>query len=134
MAVAAVEPVTAEIELANEAGAAGLARRFVARKLGSAPFCAPDIVDDVQLLASELVTNVVRHTDTIVMTVSLSLSAGALRLAVQDDSRERPVCRPTELVEEGGRGLPLVERLSTAWGVEDVVDGGKTVWMLLEVG
>ncbi|MFC1436414.1 ATP-binding protein [Streptacidiphilus sp. N1-3] len=134
MAVAAVEPVTAEIKLANEAGAARLVRQFVAQKLGSVPFGAPDIVDVVQLLASELVTNVVRHTDTNVMTVSLSLDANTLRLAVQDDSRERPMCRAAKAHDEGGRGLPLIKRLSCDWGVEDIADGGKTVWTLLEVG
>ena len=134
MAVTAVDPVTAEIRLANEAGAARLVRRFVARQLGPSPFCTPDIVDVVELLASELVTNVVRHTETSVMVVSLSLRAGTVRLAVQDSSRQRPTCRAVSDHDEGGRGLWLVELLATDWGVEDIADGGKAVWILLELG
>ena len=134
MAIASVEPVTAEIRLANEAGAARLVRRFVARQLGSLPFCAPHIVDVAELLASELVTNVVRHTDTSVMVVSLSLHASTLRLAVQDDSRQRPTRRAVNDDDEGGRGLLLIELLATDWGVEDIADGGKAVWTLLEMG
>jgi anti-sigma regulatory factor (Ser/Thr protein kinase) len=133
VAIAAVEPVTAEIRLAGEVGAARLVRHFVARQLGVSSFCAPHIVDVVELLASELVTNVVRHTDTSVMVVSLSLRAASLRLAVQDDSRQRPTCRAVNDDEEGGRGLLLVELLATDWGVEDIVDGGKTVWAILDL-
>ena len=86
--------------------------------------------DDVVVLASELVTNAVRHggagaDDTVV--VHLAIAADVLRVEVCDHGPgfEPPaVLRPR--AEGGGNGLILVERLSSSWGVAG--DDGTCVW------
>jgi anti-sigma regulatory factor (Ser/Thr protein kinase) len=40
---------------------------------------------------------------------------------------------PDDPHDEGGRGLRLVERLATSWGVSRRPDGGKVVWCTLRL-
>jgi len=74
-----------------------------------------DAADTALLLTSELVTNAVRHGRPPVH-VHAEMSAGVVRVEV-DDASPSPI-RPQDpdLEDLGGRGLQLVEMLSTAWG------------------
>jgi anti-sigma regulatory factor (Ser/Thr protein kinase) len=94
-----------------------MARRFVRACLG------PDAPDDAvlltQLLVGELVTNAVRHarlgeSDTIA--VRLEARAGWLRAEVADPG---PCFDPSalDLGAEPFRGLAVVDRIATRWGV-----------------
>ena len=88
--------------------------------------------ENLALVVTELVTNVVRHaglspSDTFSM--DLTNSDTGVRLAVHDggcgfapDANE-----PDDLFETHGRGLVIVAALSDAWGVESDADG-CTVW------
>ena len=84
------------------------------------------LVDDAELLVSELVTNAVLHAHTGVA-VSLRVGAGVLRIEVADGSLDRP--RPRHPADDAvtGRGPLLVEALSTSWARERR-EGGKVVW------
>ena len=83
--------------------------------------CWPvDVVETVQLLASELVTNAVRHTESRLVRVAAAAEAGVLRVAVAD---EQPLVAAGALrvraprgSDFGGRGLALVEQLADRWG------------------
>jgi DNA-binding NarL/FixJ family response regulator len=103
------------------------ARRFVAETLQRWD-CA-DVLDDVALLVSELVTNAVTHggSDAEVVVV---LRRDAIRVEVRDDSAEIPERRTPSPTDVSGRGLELVSRLSTAWGAHRV-GPGKVVWFEL---
>jgi len=82
--------------------------------------------DKLALIVSELTTNAFRaHCNAV--TVSLSLDDDCLLIGVTDDAPGDPrVLQPTT-GQRHGRGLMIVEALSTRWGVER--DGqGKTVW------
>jgi anti-sigma regulatory factor (Ser/Thr protein kinase) len=85
--------------------------------------------DAVELLASELVTNAIRHAwgDP---TLTLCVQAGALRCTVKDANPVLPHLSSTDPGEEGGLGLHLVDRLSSAWGSNPVSEG-KIVWFEL---
>ncbi|MEV5427681.1 SpoIIE family protein phosphatase [Streptomyces sp. NPDC052701] len=90
---------------------------------------APDRADDVELVAGELITNALMHTEGSAV-VTLRVPAGAerrLRVEVEDSSSALP--RRREAGESGvsGRGLLLVELLADVWGVE-ARGGGKCVW------
>lgn len=87
------------------------------------------LVDDAQLVVTELVTNAILHTES-PCTVSLQLSDSALHIAVTDHGLGFPERQPFDLHREGGRGLLIVSSLADAWGVEPV-DQGKTVWATL---
>ncbi|MGV4887144.1 ATP-binding protein [Streptomyces viridosporus] len=85
---------------------------------------------DVQLCASELVTNVIRHLgEGVPVTVRVSCDGGRTRLEVTDpDPRALPVLHEAVGVDdESGRGLALLDALALRWGVEREPDR-KTVW------
>ncbi|WP_432117193.1 ATP-binding protein [Streptomyces sp. bgisy032] len=90
-----------------------------------------DFGADVQLCASELVTNVIRHVgEGVPVTVRVWCDGcGGTRLEVSDpDARARPVPRATVSAdEESGRGLALMDALALRWGVAHGPTG-KTVW------
>ena len=99
-----------------------------ARQALASLFTGPDdpIADAVTLTASELVTNVVRHTDSAgVMQAWDPKPDVPLRLEVEDHERALPkvVSDPTI----GGRGLSIVDNMADAWGVDPTVDG-KVIW------
>ena len=88
------------------------------------------ITDVAQLIITELVSNVIRHAHTD-MEVSVALRRRYLHLAVRDGSSEAPRRGgPNESLREEGRGLLVVEALTTAWGCAPAPDG-KVVWATL---
>jgi anti-anti-sigma regulatory factor/anti-sigma regulatory factor (Ser/Thr protein kinase) len=85
-----------------------------------------------QLVATELVANVVRHART-TMEFTAALRDGQMSLAVRDGSRRLPKPADPGFTDAGGRGLRLVRELTDAWGVLPVTDG-KVVWTRLTPG
>lgn len=100
--------------------ARNLTREFLA------PSCPDDAIETAALLVTELVTNAVLHART-PMVLEVELSPGRVHLSVADLSTARPVTRTLEMDAATGRGLVLVEELSTSWGIERF-DSGKQVW------
>ena len=82
--------------------------------------------DDLCLVATELVANALRHAGT-PMTVRLRIIKGGVRLEVEDGSTRPLRPRPAGPSDEGGRGLLLVDALSSRYGVEGEATG-KRVW------
>ncbi|KUJ68395.1 protein phosphatase [Streptomyces albus subsp. albus] len=85
--------------------------------------------DDMELVADELITNALLHTDggAVVTVRMLTGAERRLRIDVEDTSSTLP--RRREPGESGvsGRGLLLVDRLADVWGVESR-GSGKCVW------
>ncbi|WP_222436905.1 ATP-binding protein [Quadrisphaera oryzae] len=105
------------VRLPKDTRAPLLARAFVRKELGV--LCTPEARDRVELLASELVTNAVVHAGSLV-TMDVELEAdGSVLVEVADGSPDHPVLRDADLLEESGRGLELVDKLSVEWGVRD---------------
>jgi anti-anti-sigma regulatory factor/anti-sigma regulatory factor (Ser/Thr protein kinase) len=88
-----------------------------------------DLAAVAQLVATELVANVVRHAHT-TMEFPAGLRDGRICLAVRDGSRRLPQPADPGFADAGGRGLRLVRELTDAWGVLPVTDG-KVVWTRL---
>jgi anti-sigma regulatory factor (Ser/Thr protein kinase) len=82
----------------------------------------PELLDDIRLLVSELVTNSIRHAPTgsrgeVGLDVSI-LDDRRLRVEVADPgSGFEPRPRTTEATKPGGWGLYLVDRIADRWGV-----------------
>jgi anti-sigma regulatory factor (Ser/Thr protein kinase) len=91
----------------------------------------PELCDTAMLLCSELVTNAVRHAGTTVRISLDRLPDRTVRVAVMDGApRGHPrVVEPGE-EDESGRGMWLVDRLSSGWGT-DHSKHGKAVWFEL---
>lgn len=108
--------------------AARLARRYArATCAGTAP---PRVVEDVELVVSELVTNAVRHGHGRI-TMHLEVAPDRVVVGVQDEGAARPAPRQPDVSEVNGRGLALVAILATEWGVRPEPGGGKVVWCVL---
>jgi serine phosphatase RsbU (regulator of sigma subunit)/anti-sigma regulatory factor (Ser/Thr protein kinase) len=79
-----------------------------------------------ELLASELLTNALRHArGPIVLTVLLLDEI--VSLGVSDGDQPLPRLRKVSDTDEGGRGLQLVSMLASRWGARATADG-KVVW------
>lgn len=90
----------------------------------------PDLLIDVELVATELVTNAYEHTDHLLaVRVSRPVDRPVLRVEVDDDAPDRPP-RPGASTRGGfrGRGMLMIEGISKAWGVERGNER-KTVWV-----
>jgi anti-sigma regulatory factor (Ser/Thr protein kinase) len=113
---------TSLVELPCAVSSPAAARRVVRSCLGRHEQC-----DLIELLVSELVTNVVVHTDSGVE-LHLSQFDGYIRVGVSDRGGGTVQIRDADA--DGGRGLQLVEALAQRWGV-DARHDGKTVWFEL---
>ncbi len=112
----------------HEAGAAATARSRIGAEL-SAVGVDPRVIDDVVLVASELVTNAVRHTaGDDLLTVSWELVGAGVVVSVDDSSLGAPTLRNPRPEDPSGRGIPIVDALSSEWGVIPRLGDGKQVW------
>lgn len=116
------------VRLATKPAAVAEARNQV-----QAAICAWDVPVDPSvavLLASELVTNAVRHEPSKTVTLAISCSHGQLRIEVHDTSCSLPVLVDAPADAEAGRGLMLVAALSARWGYYRT-PAGKAVYFTL---
>jgi len=79
----------------------------------------------VVLLLSEVVTYAVRHAPATVH-ITVTLFVDRVHARVRDENPRTPQPRAPD--ETGGRGIQLLQRLATRWGVEQHPGDGKTVW------
>ena len=127
-AVVGVDPQrrsTRAFEASSEAP--GAARRFLIEMLEGLG-CANRFVD-AELVVSELVTNAVIHARTD-LSVALTFSPAAIRIEVRDRNTTPPTPRSPSALATSGRGLPLMDALTSSWGVNRFGDG-KVVWAQL---
>jgi anti-sigma regulatory factor (Ser/Thr protein kinase) len=100
------------------------ARRFVMNALQGMD--AADVCDDVVALVSEVATNAVIHART-PFTIVVRREEDTVRVRVHDRSAVIPRRRAYGLDATTGRGLRLVDTMSSDWGIEPET-GGKVVW------
>jgi anti-sigma regulatory factor (Ser/Thr protein kinase) len=115
-------------ELSKDVQAPKSARRMVAQLLRGYD---SGVLEVAQLLANELVANVLKHTSGRPRIV-LRLDPGCLHIEVSDDSPERPSLLAGEQTDEQGRGLTIVDALATRWGTQSL-GTGKVVWCDLDL-
>ncbi len=121
----------AELLLPLESTSPAVARRFGERSGCRAHGLA--MLDDALLLISELVTNSVLHGGPPIL-LAVDCDGEGLHVRVRDGSPTPPVPRVARDGAESGRGMSLVDLLSSTWGVDPVADeqgSGKEVWFEL---
>ena len=116
---------TATIQLGPDVRDVARARRFLAEQCRR--WRCQDIVEDVLLVATELVTNALLHAGSR-CELRARQASGILRLEVRDAGPGVPDPRAAGTEDENGRGLVLVSALCTAWGVDSGTGPGKLVW------
>ena len=84
--------------------------------------------EEVELLVTELATNVLKHVgEGALATLILERKGERLRLEVHDMSPVVPTIRAAECGDECGRGLHLLAALAVDWGTV-LTAAGKAVW------
>ncbi len=101
------------------------ARHLVARILGS---WGADrrLIEDAQLVVSELTTNAVVHGGTD-LAVHVEPIPGGVKLAVEDGGPGVPHQTDAPVTASAGRGLAIVDEIADRWGFSGDSDG-KLVW------
>lgn len=119
--------VVAEERLAPEATSASRARALLRRALVGRG--REEDLDPAQLAMSEIVTNALVHAGT-PMTLRILLAPHGLRVELGDGSQRMPARREFGQAAATGRGLHLVEELTSRWGAYPQGEG-KVVWFEL---
>lgn len=105
------------------------ARRWVREVLEQ--FGCHELVDDAELLVSEVVTNAVLHGGISQAPVTVTPIVGGVRIDVVDPADAFPAEPVVSALDTpGGLGLGIVDTLARSWGVEPTYRG-KVVWFEL---
>lgn len=113
---------------------AALVRHALADDL-AARGVAAERIDDVLLVASELIGNAVQHAGADAdgaLAVDWQLHGCSIMLNVHDASLELPIRRNAGITAPSGRGLMIVTALSEDWGVQHTLTG-KRVWARIRI-
>src|SRR5688572_8456499 len=114
------------IMLPAEASSASVARRLLREGLRGE--VDQTVIDDVELMVSELVGNSVRHGGASCALAISSPEYGILRIAVSDWNQDVPRIGPYDTAAANGRGLQLIDSMSLRWGHDRHPEIGNTVW------
>lgn len=117
-------------QFAADALSAGRARRFVRYSLLAHDL--RELVDDVELVVSELATNAMKHAGT-PFTVTLETFGHLVLVVVMDGSPTSPHQGRAGMLDTTGRGMAIVGSLSRAWGVSPGAASAKSVWALFDL-
>ena len=121
-----------EMTLTAVPASVGAARQAV-RTWFQSRDCGDDAADTAALLVTELVSNAVVHANGPSLWLTLDETTDdVLHVAVRDGSVDIPRHSPQmpDVHRKGGRGLSMVDALSTSWGWEPL-RAGKRVWFEL---
>jgi anti-sigma regulatory factor (Ser/Thr protein kinase) len=117
------------VELPRTPQAAFLARRALDDLKGSVD---PELLPDVRLLVSELITNSVKYGGDGPVRLEVQASGKSLRAEIIDQGVGfTPKVRDDDLDRVGGWGLHLTEQLTSRWGT---YEGSTHVWFEIDLG
>ena len=129
-AIRASSPGYERLEATLRAGPAAPATARAALTRWLSGHVPVEVLEDARLLASELITNSVRHPEfpaDAPLRLAVQLTDGALRVEVRDPGTTGVVApREPDREHGGGFGLQLVDKIATRWGVNRT--GGTQVW------
>jgi anti-sigma regulatory factor (Ser/Thr protein kinase) len=118
-----------------------VARRRIRHELAAAGVDRV-LLDDVEVVISELLANAVRHARPLAggaLLVAWRLIESTVIVRVTDGGSQGRVESPAEhrgtgVLAETGRGLRIIGELAADWGVIDHASGLRTVWATLSPG
>jgi anti-sigma regulatory factor (Ser/Thr protein kinase) len=117
-----------KVDLPPEPRSATRARQLTREQLAAS--CPAEAVEVAALLVTELVSNAILHARTDIVLI-VDVVPGRVVLRVRDGSDIAPVARGYGPEAATGRGIALVEKLASEWGV-DRSDDGKEVWCRID--
>lgn len=113
----------------HEPASAAVVRRAIAADL--ADRIPQSAIDEIVLVASELVGNAIRHSAPGLdgtLSVEWDIDGSYAVVRVCDAGADTPRVRNASLNEPSGRGLAIVNAVSSDWGSQPAPGGGKYVW------
>jgi anti-sigma regulatory factor (Ser/Thr protein kinase) len=119
------------VDLPARATSPAAARRLLHDALESE--LAPQVLDDLDIMVTELVTNAVLNARTPCEVVVTVMGPDRLRVAVHDFDPSPPMPNPVDPMSSGGRGLHIIEALAADWGTDAHPTDGKVVWFEVEI-
>ena len=121
------------LAVSHEPASAAIVRHSIADDLARRDI-AQESVEDVVLVASELVGNAVMHADASDgdLDIRWEIEPDAVVVRVLDGSPELPHRRSPGARDTGGRGLSIVAALALDWGVRRT-SHGKLVWARIPI-
>lgn len=131
-------PLSAQLLMPSELASVPIARHWVQERCGR--YLTAERGHVLALLTTELVANGVRHGRGVELLLEVAWPGaqdrtGEVVVACSDSSTAEPVLRTVAPEATGGRGVALIDALSSAWGTEhlerDGVEAGKRVWFRL---
>jgi anti-sigma regulatory factor (Ser/Thr protein kinase) len=123
--------------------AAAVSRRYLRQLLRAWQLAA--VTETAQLMASELVANAVTaarapeggilldEPQSQPIELGVRRTEDSVIIEVTDPNPEPPVLRQADAMDEGGRGLSIIEILGSRWGYYPSAGGGKVVWCEIAV-
>ncbi|HUA47215.1 MAG TPA: ATP-binding protein [Solirubrobacteraceae bacterium] len=103
------------------------ARRFATSVLRGT---SADTLEAVELMVSELATNCIRHTNS-GFDLTITRTGDDIRVEASDHAGGTPTMRSPKPTDASGRGLKIIDMLSSEWGVRPHGSAGKTVWFTI---
>jgi anti-sigma regulatory factor (Ser/Thr protein kinase) len=88
-----------------------------------------DTISNVALVATELVTNAIRHGSAPIQ-IHVRLDEAGIVVEVSDGAHGRPLARNLDPSSIDGRGLHLIDAVGTEMGSR-TIGAGKAVWCLV---
>lgn len=107
-------------------------RRFILQTISA--WGLNGLADDLTTVVNELTTNAVQHAlpspgeEQLKGWLGIARTGSTVVCAVTDPSPTPPSPRPLEYLADTGRGLLIVDALSSQWGYATSAPTGKTVW------
>jgi hypothetical protein len=118
------------LDLEPVLGAARRTRQLVTE--ACARWDCPELAGPACIVLTEMVNNVVAHAHTPMTVLLARLGGETMSVAVRDHSTRIPrFTGPVAPTSYGGRGLLLIDSVSSRWG-NLKLDDGKVVWALLQ--
>jgi serine/threonine-protein kinase RsbW len=123
------QPTKRVLNLPSDPASAGAARRWMAHL--DLPL-NQERAEQLRFLANELVTNSIRHASGRAVCVEVEVQPHAVRVSILDDGDgdDKPTLRRASIWHTSGRGLALVDRLSSRWGQR--AGPGTVVWFEID--
>ncbi|MEU1307851.1 ATP-binding protein [Streptomyces cinnamoneus] len=114
--------------------AVGKARRILRDALISWGAEADEEIPDAELVASELLTNALRHAPREELALTAAEGGGSLLIEVEDGGNPASVPTVQQAVPEeavSGRGMTIVDAVAESWSWRPLPDGRRSTWALL---
>jgi anti-sigma regulatory factor (Ser/Thr protein kinase) len=128
--------VSGVLRLQHSAVAVPTARRQIRHELSTVGI-PETLLDDLEVVVSELLGNSVRHAAPIaggVVLLAWRIADDEIFVRVTDGGGGRGVTpRHAGPMADSGRGLHIVERLTRVWGVSEHAGGLRSVWVAMSL-